>query len=161
MELEQWRPVVGFEGLYEISSFGRIKSLKCNRIKFLSVAKGLNRYCNVTLMKEKKKYTVFIHRALGIAFLPRIEGKDTIDHIDRNPSNNHISNLRWADSTEQNINKEHYSNTNEKNISQNINSGNFHLVIRRYKTTLVNAAFSTLEEAIAARDEFLSSLEMS
>tara|TARA_R110002126_G_scaffold214662_1_gene360897 strand:+ start:2452 stop:2931 length:480 start_codon:yes stop_codon:yes gene_type:complete len=157
--MEEWKPVVGFEGLYEVSTHGSVRSLKCGRTKELSKARTSKNYEFVCLMKEGTKNTCRVHRMVGEAFLPRVDGKETIDHIDRNPSNNHVSNLRWADFTEQNVNRDTHSNTNEKNISQSILTGSYHVVIRRYGNTLLNAAFHTLDEAIAARDEYLLSLE--
>jgi hypothetical protein len=85
---------------------------------------------------------------VGEAFLVPIAGKLTIDHIDNNPSNNNLSNLRWADYTDQRINTKSYSNTGHKNISQSTISNKFHLVIKRYSVMLLNVAFDTVEEAL-------------
>lgn len=158
-QMEHWKSVVGYEGLYEVSNHGSVRSLKCGRIREMSKARNPKNYEFVCLMKEGTKNTCRVHRMVGEAFLPPVEGKETIDHIDRNPQNNHVSNLRWADSTEQNINRNTQSNTNHKNISQSVITGNYHVVIRRYGNMLMNAAFHSLDEAIAARDEYLSSLE--
>jgi hypothetical protein len=101
-----------------------------------------------------------VHRLVGAAFLLPIEGKTTIDHIDNNPSNNNLGNLRWADHTDQCINRRQYSNTGEKNISQSITTGYYHVVIRRYGTMLLNVSFNNIEDAIMGRDEFLLTLDM-
>ena len=117
-------------------------------------------YENLCLVKNKMKHTAAVHRLVGSAFLVPVEGKTTIDHIDQNPSNNNLGNLRWADQTDQGINRKQYSNTGEKNISQSIKTDRFHVVIKRYGTMLLNVAFSTIEDAIKGRDEFLATLEM-
>jgi hypothetical protein len=123
-------------------------------------SKNKKNYEHVCLVKDKMKHTLRVHRMVGDAFLMPIEGKTTIDHIDQNPANNNLGNLRWADMTDQGINRKQYSNTGEKNISQSIVSGCYHIVIRRYGTLLLNVSFNTLEDAIKGRDEFLSTLEM-
>jgi hypothetical protein len=160
IEMESWKPVSNFVGLYEVSNRGNIRSLKCNRVRPMKKTKNSNNYEKICLMKNKIKHTLSVHRLVGMAFLVPVEGKTTIDHIDQNPSNNNLGNLRWADQTDQGINRKQYSNTGEKNISQSINTGQFHVVIRRYRTILLNVAFSTIEDAIKGRDEFLLSLEM-
>jgi hypothetical protein len=124
-------------------------------------SKDKKNYERLCLMKDKMKHPVAVHRLVGMAFLQPVEGKTTIDHIDQNPSNNDLSNLRWADQTDQCINRGQYSNTGEKNISQSINSGHYHVVIRRYGIVLLNVSFNNLEDAIQGRDEFLSTLETS
>lgn len=53
---------------------------------------------------ENKPVNLFYHRAVALAFIPNPEGKPTVDHIDRNPLNCTVSNLRWADYCEQNRN---------------------------------------------------------
>ena len=106
MEKEIWRDVVGFEGLYQISNLGRIKSLPRltnfgNRKKhikemFLSVAKGKRGYLVVVLTKQGRHYTRPIHRMIAEAFIPNPENYPYIDHIDTNKHNNAIFNLRWC-----------------------------------------------------------------
>ena len=157
--MENWKSVVGFEGLYEVSDRGNVRSLKCGRIRPMKKCKDKKNYERLCLMKDKMKYTVGVHRLIGMAFLQPVEGKTTIDHIDQNPSNNNLGNLRWADQSDQSINRAQYSNTGEKNISQSINSGHYHVVIRRHGTMLLNVSFSNIEDAIKGRDEFLSTLE--
>jgi hypothetical protein len=156
---EEWKAVVGFEGAYEVSSLGNVRSLKFGRKKNLSKSVASN-YEIVCLAKDKKKFTKTVHRLMAMAFLPTVEGKSTVDHIDRNSFNNTLSNLRWADRTEQSINRDCYSNCNEKNISQSIVSGHYHVIIRRYKKVYHNTAHKTLEEAILARDASLLALEL-
>ena len=158
--MENWKPVVGFEGSYEVSNHGNVRSLKCGRVKMMKKVTNQKKYERICLMKKNLKYTLSVHRLVGDAFLTRIDGKPTIDHIDQNPSNNHVSNLRWADASEQGINRKQYSNTGHKNISWSIISGQFHLVIKRYGTILLNAAFNNIEDAIKGRDEFLATLEI-
>lgn len=157
--MENWKSVVGFEGLYEVSDHGNVRSLKCRRVRPMKKYKTHKNYEKICLMKDKMKYMKSVHRLVGMAFLVPVEGKTTIDHIDQNPSNNNLTNLRWADHTDQQINKGQYSNTGEKNISQNIRTGQYHVLIRRYKTILLNVAFNTVEDAIKGRNEFLLSLE--
>lgn len=158
--MENWKPVSGFEGLYEVSNRGNVRSLKCGRVRPMKKCRNKKNYEHVCLVKDKMKHTLRVHRMVGDAFLMPIPGKTTIDHIDQNPSNNKLENLRWADMTDQGINRRQYSNTGEKNISQSIVSGCYHIVIRRYGTLLLNMSFNTLEDAIKGRDEFLSTLEM-
>lgn len=157
--METWKPVKNFDGLYEVSNRGNVRSLKCGRVRAMKKCRDPNNYERLCLVKNKMKFSVSVHRMVGEAFLIPVDGKTTIDHIDKNPSNNDLSNLRWADMTDQGINRNQYSNTGEKNISQSIVSGFFHVVIRRYGTILLNTSFNNLEDAIKGRDEFISFLE--
>lgn len=101
MENEIWKPVVGFEGLYEISNLGRIKSIprryrkeeKIMKTRF-SVRGG---YESVILCKERKKYSKRIHRLVAEAFIPNPGKLPVINHKDENVRNNNVDNLEWCD----------------------------------------------------------------
>lgn len=67
-------------------------------------------YYKIHLTKNKKQYTLYYHRILAECFLKNLHNFETVDHIDINPQNNKITNLRWASRTLQSINKNIYNN---------------------------------------------------
>lgn len=102
-EIENWKDIVGYEGLYRVSSFGRIKRLSkvrdgSNAIlpeKILSPNKA-GRYCGITLTINMIRTTYLVHRVVAIAFLPNPENKETVNHKDGIKQRNFLSNLEWA-----------------------------------------------------------------
>lgn len=114
LEGEIWKPILGFEWLYEVSNMGRIKSLHYwggKRQAIMSLDES-RRYTSIVLFKNKKKYTFLVHRLVYSAFygeLPkhkrRGKGDDiyVINHIDENKHNNRLENLELITHT-QNIN---------------------------------------------------------
>lgn len=111
MTNEEWRPIAGFETLYEVSSIGRVRSLgrtvtyawigKTKTItkptKILSPETDKDGYRRVTLSKEDGKTKRFmVHRLMGIAFIPNPNNLPQINHIDFIRSNNVLSNLEWV-----------------------------------------------------------------
>ena len=107
---EQWRPIAGYEGLYEISSLGRVKSLKFDKEKILKPRKTKNGYLFVSLYKDEKPKMFRVHRLVAIAFLPNPEKLPEINHKDEDKTNNCASNLEFCD-CKYNIN---YGHHNEK-----------------------------------------------
>ena len=94
---EEWRDVIlnGENTEAQVSSFGRFRSVYGVVSKPLPTKSGY-----VYVKVNKKNYN--IHRLIAIAFeLPKEEGQDTVDHIDNDPTNNHLHNLRWATKSEQ------------------------------------------------------------
>ena len=96
---EEWRAVKDYEGLYEVSNIGRIKSLNYNGtgkeglLKQQSNHKG---YKTVMLRKDNKGKTFKVHRLVAEAFIPNPENKPQIDHINCIRDDNRVENLRWV-----------------------------------------------------------------
>ena len=104
---EEWRDVIGYEGLYQVSSFGRIRSIDRTTLRVNGTKarfKGVNRklsetkegYNTLSLQKNSKPRTNLAHRLVAQAFIPNLSNKATVNHIDGNKKNNHVSNLEWA-----------------------------------------------------------------
>lgn len=106
LEGEVWKPIEGFSQFYEVSSCGRIKCLPRERggrhnrhiskVKIMKVKPNLNGYLQANLVKDGKVKRMLIHRLVAIAFLPRVEGKEYIDHINGERTDNRVTNLRWC-----------------------------------------------------------------
>lgn len=97
MEEEEWRPVIGYEELYAVSSNGRIKNRRGMILKGLPDTKNYLRVCLYKKIDGKLMHEwLFIHRLVAIAFIDNPDSKPEIDHIDGDIHNNGISNLRWA-----------------------------------------------------------------
>ena len=94
---EIWKDIKGYEGLYQVSSLGRVKRVDTDRILKTYANKG---YHQVQLSKNNIKSNKTIHRLVAQAFIPNPENKPEVNHIDEDKSNNSISNLNWMTSKE-------------------------------------------------------------
>lgn len=118
---EIWKDIEGYEGLYQISSLGNIKSLNYNRQKESKLLKKyINPYNNYTQIRLNKKgvgKTFRVHKLVAKAFIPNPENKPQINHKDGNKSNNKIDNLEWCTQSE---NLKHASRILKKVFWKNI-----------------------------------------
>ena len=103
---EIWRPVVGYEGLYEVSSFGNFRKICVNgNVKSLKATKNNYGYYTIGLWKNHKVKQFRISRLIAEAFIPNLENKPYVDHIDTDKSNNKVDNLRWVSPSENSNNQ--------------------------------------------------------
>ena len=113
--IEIWKPVVGYEGLYEVSSFGRVRSLDRYdgrgwwiKGRILKLSMNKKGYLTVGLSKNNQRKTFIVHRLVALHFIPNIENKPEIDHINTIKTDNTVflnedgsinyekTNLRWV-----------------------------------------------------------------
>ena len=97
--IEKWKDVGGYEGLYKISNFGRVKGKHCIKLQ-QDNGKG---YLMVHLSKNGKSQWHLVHRLVAKAFIENTENKPTVNHIDGNRKNNKFNNLEWATYSENNL----------------------------------------------------------
>ena len=131
---EIWKDVKDYEGLYQVSNLGRVRSLdrldNANRRlpgKILKGHKNTAGYPRVKLYKNKTVSDKLIHRLVAQAFIPNPDNKSQVNHIDENKTNNIVSNIEWM-TTKENIN---HGTRNERAgktksitiIATNINTG--------------------------------------
>lgn len=99
--VEKWKPIVDYEGLYEVSNLGQVRSIPRSRCKGGILKPHINKgYEYVHLCKNGKPYYAKVHRIVADAFLEVIPGKTHVNHIDGNKTNNHVSNLEWCTALE-------------------------------------------------------------
>lgn len=108
---EIWKPISGFEGLYEVSNLGRVRSVdrvikRTNGYLLPLKGKILPQYKKrgnspfyrlyVNLSKDGKSYSKTVHRLVASAFIPNPMGLEQVNHLDENPLNNNVWNLEWC-----------------------------------------------------------------
>ena len=108
---EEWRDIPGYEGLYLVSSAGRVKRLRTTTVEFTAdgdivntrnrkeyiLKQSSNRqdYKVVGLTKLGNTSVTAVHRLIATAFVPRLPSQTEVHHIDKDRRNNDISNLEW------------------------------------------------------------------
>lgn len=178
---EEWKPIKGYEGFYEISNRGRVKRIKQlreighspNRIrKFYDVDRLLNPWDNghgykvISLIKDGRRKNHYVHRLVGEHFIPNPYNLEEINHKDFNRANNRVENLEWCDrSYNAYYSIERYKKpknaqlgaTGEKYIIKRIKNGNI-----RYRVKMFGCSekqFLSLDDAIKYRNEVLKNEE--
>ena len=94
---ESWKDKKDYEGIYQVSNCGRVKSIKFGKERILKLTKDKDGYLIVNLYKNNKSKTFKVHRLVAEAFLPNPDNLPLINHKDEDKSNNIVSNLEWCD----------------------------------------------------------------
>lgn len=135
--IEEWKDIEGFEGLYQISSFGRVKCLehtcpgrykgKLRTVKehiMTNTENKVNGYMYVSLSNSDRGRTFLVHKLVAKAFLPNPDNKTIINHKDENKHNNHVDNLEWCTSYYNNtynnvhLKRKHYTHKYEYDFNK-------------------------------------------
>ena len=126
---EVWKDIEGYEGLYQVSTCGNIKSLPkvrrngtgtyIQKERLLKPSNTSTGYKKVELCKDGKRKGFKVHRLVAIAFIPNPDNKPEVNHIDGNKINNNIDNLEWVTSSENSIHAyETGLNPNKKELDE-------------------------------------------
>lgn len=100
---EEWKDIECYNGLYQVSNLGRVKSLNYKRTgkeKILKQCKSTKGYFHVSLYKNSEKKTLKVHKLVAAAFIHNPDGKPHIDHINTIKYDNRVCNLRWCTAKE-------------------------------------------------------------
>lgn len=100
--IEEYRDVIGFEGLYQVSNYGNIKRLGNNKQKKERPLKLYDRngYLFVRLYKNGKAKNCLVHRLVAQAFIPNSDKKPEVNHINGIKNDNNVNNLEWSTRSE-------------------------------------------------------------
>ena len=168
--MEIWKDIQGYEGIYQVSNLGRIKSLE--RIvtnnkhggvriveeKILTPTDNGNGYKIIGLQKPKQRKNFYIHRLVATAFIPNPKNFGYVNHKDYNKSNNNVSNLEWCTQKE-NVNYSVERMRKPRRVTKS-STGYKYVYLRKGKYRVCvhhknEKCFDTLEKALSYRNEFL------
>ena len=126
--MEIWKDIIGYEGLYQISNYGRVKTVARDIVRSngepLHIKEKIrktvikpNGYAEVHLRKDGKGLSIKVHRLVAEAFIPNPDNLPQVNHIDEDKTNNNVSNLEWC-TRDYNM---HYGTRNGRAASKRIN----------------------------------------
>lgn len=145
-----WVTITDFPN-YEVSDAGEVRNSKTGKLKKSCLTnKG---YYRIELRNDTTCKHYSVHRLVAQHFIENPENKPQVDHIDRNRTNNHVSNLRWATASENLYNKSFFARKHDgTHHITTIHDTLFRVEFRGY----ISKNFKTLEDAVAFRDQWMA-----
>jgi hypothetical protein len=161
--MEQWKDIEDFPN-YEVSSWGNVRNKKSGRILKPRIHKA-GKYTSYESLLYNEDYPkgkhLRNHRLVAFAFIPLVDGKECVDHIDGNSLNNRVENLHWVDKSENGLNPNNKvrkdNKLGERNISKHRDG--FALWFTRNGVQIYGGVYKTLEEAIEKRNAIIDGKE--
>ena len=146
--MEIWIDINGYEGLYQVSDKGNVKSLISGKLLKQIYNKG--GYMRVCLYKNHKGILKSVHRLVADAFIPNEEMLPCVNHKDENPSNNSVENLEWCTYRYNNIYGNRIEKAKEKLINNPFKSKK---VLQFYLNGVLKSEYPSISEAVRDNPE--------
>lgn len=127
---EIWKDIPYYDGLYQISNYGRIKSF-CKGDEQYKVQHDNGRgYLSVKLYKNGKMKNEYVHRLVALTFIPNPNGLPQVNHKDEDKQNNHVDNLEWCDARYNNT----YGTARQRSVMTQKENGSYERAKERLLT---------------------------
>lgn len=145
---EIWKDVIGYEGLYQVSDTGKVKSLDrtvncgygATRVipgRVMSVLVS-DRYPVVSITKHGKRKVVYVHRLVAEAFIPNPDKLPEVNHIDENKQNNNVENLEWCNRA--------YNNSHGTRLERQLKNFDYKAVAKKISKTKNTTRYSGINQ---------------
>lgn len=154
--IEEWKDIKGFEGYYQISNLGRVKSVErysaqkhLIKEKLLNIHHNNSGYCDISLYIDGVRYHRKVHRLVAEAFIPNPNNLPEVDHIDTNKDNNCVDNLRWVTHSENHLNPLTVQKKREINLGKKLSQATIEKISKRisvYKDGFKLATFQSYKD---------------
>lgn len=160
--MEEWKDIAGFEGMYQVSNMGQVRSL--DRVindrgrhlkgRVLAQSIGTSGYLHVGPSINGKQPPKYIHRLVAEAFIPNPDSRPHVNHIDGNKQNNHLSNLEWATAKE---NSQHAwvtglaNHSGENHASSKLTEDDVRFIRKHYNPDITDFNLQALAEKFGVK----------